>query len=61
MELVQLLALCLAFEITQDQINDLERGFQSWVQMYEWYVFLVVSRMLSDTSTVYITNMICCT
>ena len=45
MELVQLLALCLAFKITQDQINDPERGFQSWVQTYEWYVFLVVSRM----------------
>jgi hypothetical protein len=48
MELVQLLTLCLEFEITQDQVNDLERGFQSWVQKYERYVFLVASRMPSD-------------
>ena len=27
-QLVQFLTLCLKFEITQDQINDLERGFQ---------------------------------
>jgi len=48
MELVQLLTLCLEFKITQDQVNDLERGFQSWVQKYERYVFLVTSRMPSD-------------
>jgi hypothetical protein len=48
MELVRLLTLCLEFEITQDQVNDLERGFQSWVQKYERYVFLVASRMPSD-------------
>jgi hypothetical protein len=29
MELVQLLTLCLKFKITQDQVNGLERGFQS--------------------------------
>ena len=60
MELVRLLALCLAFEITRDQVNNLERGFQSWVQTYERYVLLVASRMLSDRLTVYITNMIRC-
>ena len=60
MELVRLLTLCLEFEITQDQVNDLERGFQSWVQKYERYVFLVASRMPSDSLTVYTTNMICC-
>jgi hypothetical protein len=60
MELVRLLTLCLEFEITWDQVNDLESGFQSWVQKYEQYVFLVASRMPSDKLTVYTTNMICC-
>jgi hypothetical protein len=39
-QLVQLLSLCLEFEITQDQINDLERGFQEWVEEYERYELL---------------------
>ena len=39
-QLVQLLTLCLEFEITQDQINDLERGFQEWVEEYERYELL---------------------
>jgi hypothetical protein len=60
MELVQLLALCLKFEITQDQVNDLERGFQHWVEKYERYVLLVACRMLSDKLIVCTTNMIRC-
>jgi hypothetical protein len=60
MELVRLLTLCLEFEITQDQVNGLERGFQSWVQKYERYVLLVASRIPSDRLTVYITNTIRC-
>jgi hypothetical protein len=59
-ELVRLLTLCLEFEITQDQVNDLERGFQSWVQVYERYVPLVSIRTLSDRLTVYTTNTIRC-
>jgi hypothetical protein len=47
-------------QITQDQVNDLESSFQSWVQKYEQYVFLVASRMPSDRLTVYTTNMIHC-
>ena len=39
-QLVRLLTLCLKFEITQDQINDLERGFQEWVKVYERYELL---------------------
>jgi hypothetical protein len=39
-QLVQLLMLCLEFEITQDQIDDLERGFQEWVEEYEQYKLL---------------------
>jgi hypothetical protein len=61
MELVRLLMLCLEFEITQDQVNDLERGFQSWVQEYEQYVLLVASGILSDKLTGYTTNIIHCT
>jgi hypothetical protein len=60
MELVRLLTLCLEFEITQDQVNDFERGFPSWVQKYEQYVFLVAIRMPSDRLTVYTTNTIRC-
>jgi hypothetical protein len=60
MKLVGLLTLCLKFEITQDQVNDLEKGFQSWVQKYERYVLLLASRTPSDRPTVYTTNMICC-
>jgi hypothetical protein len=60
MGLVQLLVLCLKFEITQDQVNDLERGFWHWVEKYEWYVLLVACRMLSDKLIVCTTNMICC-
>jgi hypothetical protein len=39
-QLVRFLTLCLEFEITQDQINDLERGFQEWVEEYERYKLL---------------------
>ena len=39
-QLVRFLTLCLKFEITQDQINDLERGFQEWVEEYERYKLL---------------------
>jgi hypothetical protein len=34
-ELVRLLNLCLLFEITNDQINDLEESMAKWVQQYE--------------------------
>ena len=37
-ELVQLLTLCLEFEITHDQVDDLKMGFQKWVKDYERYV-----------------------
>ena len=30
--------LCLQFEITQDEVNDLKIGFQDWVKGYELYV-----------------------
>jgi hypothetical protein len=38
-KLVRLLNLCLQFEITQDQVDELERGFNSWVEKYEEQVF----------------------
>jgi hypothetical protein len=60
MELVGLLTLCLEFEITQDPVNDLEKGLQSWVQKYERYVLLLASRTPSDRPTVYTTNVIHC-
>jgi hypothetical protein len=38
--LVKLLNDCLELEITHDQINEVEKGFQDWVMDYEKYVFL---------------------
>lgn len=32
---VRLIKLCLQFEITRDEINDLRLGFQQWVEGYE--------------------------
>ena len=40
-ELVRLLTLCLEFEITQDEVDDLEKGFQKWVKDYELYVLVL--------------------
>jgi hypothetical protein len=60
-ELVRLLTLCLEFEITQDQLDDLEKGFQRWVKEYERYILLSSSdRMLSNGLIVCTTNMIQC-
>ena len=42
-ELVQLLTLCLEFEITHDQVDDLKMGFQKWVKDYEQYVLDISS------------------
>ena len=39
-DLVQLLTLCLEFEIESCQIDELERGFSKWVQEYERYLLL---------------------
>ena len=38
MKLVQLLTRCIDLEITQGQVDDLDQGFQDWVQDYELYV-----------------------
>ena len=38
-QLIQLLNLCMEFEITQTQIDELEVGFQNWIKDYEWCVF----------------------
>jgi hypothetical protein len=40
MKLVKLLACCIDLEITQEQIDDLDRNFQDWVRDYELYVLL---------------------
>ena len=31
--------LCLEFEITQVDVDNVQIGFQSWVVDYEWWVF----------------------
>ncbi|KAF9040964.1 hypothetical protein BJ165DRAFT_1493585 [Panaeolus papilionaceus] len=33
--LVNLLKLCLAYEITDEMLDEIEKGFQKWVQQYE--------------------------
>jgi len=38
LHLVHLLKLCMEFELTQEQIDELEEGFKSWVKDYEQYV-----------------------
>ena len=35
MDLVELLKLCLAFEITEEMLNQIDEGFQLWVEDYE--------------------------
>ena len=35
-DLVRLLKLCLEFELSGDQVTELEEGFKEWVLTYEW-------------------------
>ena len=44
MQLVELLKLCLAFEISEAMFNRIDEGFRLWVEEYEkwaYHVFLV--------------------
>ena len=59
-QLVWLLTLCLKFEITQDQINDLERGFQEWVKVYEQYKLLSLPDVIWQVSRIYYQHMPSC-
>jgi len=31
--------ICLQFEITEEEINELEKKIHSWVRLYEKYIF----------------------
>jgi hypothetical protein len=44
MELVRLLTRCIDLEITQEEIDDLDRNFQKWVRDYELYVLPFVTQ-----------------
>ena len=35
MQLVKVIKLCLAFEIDEAALNQIDEGFKSWVQGYE--------------------------
>jgi hypothetical protein len=35
MQLVELLRLCLAFEISEEMLNQIDEGFRLWVEKYE--------------------------
>ena len=54
-ELVWLLTLCLEFEITQDEVDDLETGFQKWVKDNRLYVLDISSQQngVLQTSRLY--------
>ena len=41
-ELVRLINICLQFKISADEIDNLEKGFATWVEEYEWYVFSIL-------------------
>jgi len=41
--LVELLKLCLAFEITEEEVDALDTGFRKWVEDYERYVVLLAT------------------
>lgn len=43
MDLVKLLHTCIQYEVTQDQLDEIEVGFQTWVEDYERYVFLHIN------------------
>ena len=59
MELVRLLTRCIDLEITQEEIDDLDRNFQKWVRDYELYVLpFVTERMAFDNLPGFIINMI---
>ena len=36
--LVRILNLCLQFEISENDVNEIESGIRKWVIDYEWYV-----------------------
>lgn len=46
--LVKLLMVCFEFEISQEDVDDLEAGFQSWVIDYERCIFLFLLYQLHD-------------
>ena len=56
-ELVQLLTLCLEFEITHNKVDILETGFKKWVKDYEQYVLNISSRQKTYKLAGCITNM----
>jgi hypothetical protein len=41
-DLVQLLNICLQFEISDDEIKTVQAGMIKWVEEYEWYEFYLV-------------------
>jgi len=40
--LVELLMVCFEYEITQEDVDNLETGFQSWVMDYEKYIYIFI-------------------
>ncbi|PPR00475.1 hypothetical protein CVT26_009682 [Gymnopilus dilepis] len=46
-ELVKLINLCLQFEITKEEIEDIRVGFQDWVQEYERLYYQLAPERLS--------------
>jgi hypothetical protein len=49
--LVRLLNVCLQFEITDDEIDEIRSGFIQWVQDYERYLHLLIYSCFDSSYT----------
>jgi hypothetical protein len=41
-DLVDIMKICLQFEITEEEINELEKKIHNWVRLYEKYIFTLL-------------------
>ena len=58
MQLVELLKLCLVFEISEAMLDQIDKGFQLWVEDYEKWASRVPLVYYTKTNTGYTTKMI---
>ena len=58
MQLIKLLKLCLAFKISEAMLDQIDKGFQLWVEDYEKWASHVPLVYYTKTNTGYTTKMI---
>ena len=39
-KLIKLLCLCLQFEMTKEELTEVQEGFQDWVETFEWFIII---------------------